>query len=151
MQRLSWLLFACILILACGTLIAADDADTKALIALDEEWSKAAVAHDADKVASFYAEDAHLYPPNEPGFVGRDKARESWAKTLSDPNVTVSWKTTSAGIDGNTGWTAGTTQASIKGADGKTTVQTGKYLCVWKKGPDGKWKAVHDMWNNDSK
>ena len=51
-----------------------------------------------------------------------------------------------AGVDGNTGFTAGSYQ--VAGADG-AVLEKGKYLCVWQKGKDGKWKAAHDMWNPD--
>jgi ketosteroid isomerase-like protein len=129
----------------------AEDAKAKELVALDSDWSKAAVARNVDKVASFYAEDAVAYPPNEPAAVGRAAARKVWAAALNTPGYKVSWKTTSAGVDGNMGFTAGTYQESMKGPDGKTVVGHGKYLCVWRKGADGKWKAIHDMWNSDSK
>jgi uncharacterized protein (TIGR02246 family) len=127
------------------------DPNAKALAALDDDWSKAAAAKDADKVASFYADDALVYPPNEPALTGRAAARESWAKMLATPGFQMSWKTVSAGVDGNTGYTAGTFQDSYKGPDGKTVSEKGKYLCVWRKGADGKWKAIHDMWNSDAK
>lgn len=129
----------------------AQDTKTKALIALDDDWSKAAGARDVDRVASFYADDADVYPPNEPMVHGRTAAREVWAKYLADPNYKISWKTTAAGVDNNTGWTAGTYEDSLKGADGKTVDSKGKYLCVWRKGKDGKWKAIQDMWNSDTK
>ena len=127
------------------------DPNAKALAALDEDWSKAAVARNADKVASFYADDALVYPPKEPLVTGRAAAREVWAKMLADPSFHISWKTVSAGANGDLGYTAGTFEDSYKGPDGKMVNEKGKYLCVWRKGPDGKWKAIHDMWNNDSK
>ena len=129
----------------------AEDQNAKALIALDNDWSNAALAKNVDRVASFYADDAVVYPPNEPIAVGRAAARKVWARYFADPTYQVSWKTTSAGVENNTGWTAGTYQDSFKGSDGKTIVGKGKYLCVWRKGADGKWKAIHDMWNTDTK
>ena len=53
--------------------------------------------------------------------------------------------------NGDLGFTAGTYEDSVKGPDGKTVNEKGKYLCVWKKQKDGTWKAIHDMWNADSK
>jgi ketosteroid isomerase-like protein len=32
---------------------------------------------------------------------------------------------------------------------GKPINDRGKYLEVWEKQPDGKWKCVADMWNSD--
>jgi ketosteroid isomerase-like protein len=49
------------------------------------------------------------------------------------------------------GFTSGTYEATWTGPDGKPVTETGKYLCTWQKQPDGSWKAVHDMWNSDTK
>ena len=142
----------CALVLSVRTSLAGSpDQGAKTLIALDSDWSKAAVAKDIDKVASFYAEDAVAYPPNEPVAVGRKTAREVWARYFADPTFQISWKTTDAGVDGNLGWTAGTYQDSFKAPDGKTAMGTGKYVCVWRRGADGRWKAIRDIWNSDSK
>ncbi len=132
-------------------LAGAEDQKAKVLIALDDDWSKAAVARNVDQVASFYADDGVAYPPNEPVAAGRAAARAVWARYFYDPTYQVSWKTTAAGVENNMGWTAGTYQESFQGPDGKTVVGKGKYLCVWRKGADGKWKAIQDMWNSDTK
>ena len=122
-----------------------------ALAKLDDEWSAAAATKDADKVASFYAEDAIAYPPNEPAAHGRAAAKKVWAAYLNEPSYKISWKTTHAEVTGDLGYTAGTYEDSMTGPDGKTVHGKGKYLCVWKKQSDGTWKAVHDMWNMDAK
>jgi ketosteroid isomerase-like protein len=131
---------------------AADDAATaKALTQLDDDWSRTAATKDADKVAAFYADDAIAYPPNEPAVTGRAAAKKVWAAYFADSSFKISWKTTHAGANGDLGFTSGTYEDSYKGADGKLVSEQGKYLCVWKKQADGSWKAVHDMWNSDSK
>jgi ketosteroid isomerase-like protein len=130
---------------------AGEDKNTKALIAVDDDWSNAAVAKDVDRVASFYAQDAVAFPPDEPIAVGHAAARKVWANAFADPSYQISWKPTSAGVEKNTGWTAGTFQDSSKGSDGKTVAKNGKYVVVWRKGADGKWKAIRDIWNYDSK
>lgn len=137
------------------SVFAADDTDAiaKALTKLDDDWSKAAATKDADRVASFYADDAIAYPPNEPVAVGRAAAKKVWAAYFADQTFSISWKTTHAEASkgGDVGFTAGTYEGSFKGPDGKLVNEKGKYLCVWKKQKDGTWKAVHDIWNSDSK
>jgi ketosteroid isomerase-like protein len=83
--------------------------------------------------------------------IGRAAAEKVWAAYLADPSYKISWKTTHAEVTGTLGYTAGTYEDSFKAADGKTVRGKGKYLCVWKKQIDGTWKAIHDMWNTDSK
>ena len=123
------------------------------LAKLDEAWSDSSLKRDADLLASFYAEDATVYPPNDAVFVGRREAKKYWAAALADPTYTLSWKTVSADSskDGDLGFTAGTYAESYKGADGKMVKNTGKYVCVWKRDRDGNWKAIHDIWNQDTK
>lgn len=141
-------------LLAWGAAASAADtmsAEAKALAKLDDDWSAAAATKDAKRVASFYAEDAIAYPPNEPAAVGRGAAEKVWAAYFADPTYKISWKTSHAGVNGDLGYTSGTYEDSYKGPDGKTVGGKGKYLCVWKKQSDGTWKAVHDMWNSDLK
>jgi len=134
--------------------LAADTAAmAKALTRLDDEWSRAAATRDADRVASFYAEDAIAYPPNEPIAIGRPAAKNVWASYFVDPTFSITWKTDHAGVStsGDLGFTTGTFEDSSKGPDGKRVVGKGKYVCIWRKENDGSWKAIHDTWNCDSK
>ena len=127
------------------------EANAKALAQLDDDWSNAAVAKDVEKVASFYAEDAIAYPPNEPMAVGKAAAKKIWATYFADPTFKISWKTVHAGVSGDLGYTTGTYEDSFKGPDGKLVTDKGKYVCVWRKQKDGSWKAIHDSWNLDAK
>jgi uncharacterized protein (TIGR02246 family) len=134
--------------------LAADmDARAKVLAKLDDDWAKAAATKDADRVASFYAEDAIAYPPQESAAIGRAAARKVWAAYFADKTFTISWKTLHAEVarEGDIGYTTGTYEDSFKGPDGKVVNEKGKYVCVWKKQKDGTWKAIHDMWNADTK
>jgi ketosteroid isomerase-like protein len=125
----------------------------KALARLDDDWSKAAIARNVDKVASFYAADCMAYPPNAPASVGAAAAKAVWASYFADSSFTISWTTTHADVakSGDLGYTTGTYQDSYKGPDGKMVNEVGKYVCVWAKQKDGSWKAVHDIWNSDTK
>jgi len=100
--------------------LAADmDAKAKALAKVDDDWSKAAATRDADRVASFYAEDAIAYPPNEPMAIGRPAAQKVWAGYFADKTFAISWKTLHAEVSGGLGYTTGTCEASFKEPDGK--------------------------------
>lgn len=146
------ILFACAIVVASDVARAAgEDENAKALMAVDNDWLKAAVARNVDDVASFYAEDGVVYPPNEPIAVGRAAARKLWAAYFADPSFQISWKTTSAEVVNRTGWTVGTYQASYNGPDGRPVMENGKYVTVWRKGADDTWKAIHDIWNSDTK
>jgi uncharacterized protein (TIGR02246 family) len=153
MHKNSLRILAALVVLCCAAASFAfsPNKDADALKALDAEWSKAAATRDADKVAAFYADDAVAYPPNEPVATGKAAARKAWAGIFAEPSSKIAWKTVNAGADGNLGFTAGTYEASGKGPDGKIATEKGKYVCIWHKGADGKWKAIHDIWNSNSK
>jgi uncharacterized protein (TIGR02246 family) len=142
-----------VLAMMCSSAVFAADiaANAKGLAKLDDDWSRAAAAKDVERVASYYAEDAIAYPPNAPAAVGKAEAKKVWAGFLADPSLSISWKTTHAQVSGDLGFTTGTYEDSFKGSDGKMVNEKGKYVCVWKKQKDGRWKAIHDMWNSDSK
>ena len=156
-QRLSSVLTAggaVLMLFSASHALAADtDAIAKALTRLDDDWSKAAGTMDAERVASFYAEDAIAFPPNAPIAIGRPAAKKVWAAYFAEPTFSISWKTQYAGASasGDLGYTAGSYEVSVKGPDGTLVHENGKYLCNWKKQKDGTWKAIHDMWNGDSK
>lgn len=132
---------------------ASSDSAARSLTRLDDDWSKAAATRNAKLVAAFYADDAIAYPPNAPACQGRAAAEKAWAAYFVEPTFTISWKTLHAQVSesGELGFTSGSFEDSFKGPDGKLVSEKGKYLCVWKKQKDGSWKAIHDMWNSDSK
>ncbi|MDI1319801.1 MAG: DUF4440 domain-containing protein [bacterium] len=142
----------CAVLFPAVTAIAAElSPEGKALVKMDDAWSASAGKKDLDLLVSFYAEDATVYPPNDKVASGRAAIRAVWAG-ITDPNYALSWKATNAGVSGSElGFTSGTFVETVKGADGKATTATGKFLCVWKRQKDGSWKAIHDMWNYDAK
>ena len=102
-------------------------AEAKALAKLDDDWSAAAATRDAKRVASFYADDAIAYPPNEPAAVGKAAAEKVWAAYFADPSYNLSWKTTHAEVNGATRLhRPARTQDSFKGPDGKNGSREGK-------------------------
>jgi ketosteroid isomerase-like protein len=153
MKTLSVLSVVAFILSAMPALAADMDANAKVLAKLDDDWSKAAATRDPDRVASFYAEDAIAYPPQEPAAIGRPAARKVWAAYFADKSFTISWKTVHAEVakSGDLGYTTGTYEASFKGPDDKLVNEKGKYVCIWKKHKDGSWKAIHDMWNQNAR
>jgi ketosteroid isomerase-like protein len=121
------------------------------LTKLDTAWSNDAATRDAAKVASYYADAAVAYPPGEKVALGRAQAQDVWGRYFADSTFTIAWTTTEAGgaKSGDLGYTAGTYKDSFRDSTGTMVSETGKYVCVWQKQPDGTWKAIHDIWNAD--
>ena len=125
-------------------------ADESALKDLDAQWSKAAAAKDVEGTVSYYADDAVLMPPNAPIAAGA-AIRDFWKNMITSPGFAGGWKATKVEVarSGDLAYLTGTYELTENDASGKPVNDRGKYVEVWKKQADGKWKAVADMFNSD--
>ena len=89
-----------------------------------------------------------------PGKIVRTDAerREHMAGLFGDPTLRLAWEPDTASIaaGGDLGYTIGRYQLRKLKPDGSFTVlSTGRYLTIWRKQPDGSWKAELDTGNPD--
>ena len=116
-----------------------------ALDKLVVEFEAAFKAKDAAKVASFYAEDAVMMPPNEPSVKGRKAIEAHYANEFKQGFTNLDLNPTESAVSGQQAFEAGT--SSIVLPDGRT--DKGKYLVVYKRvGAD--WKLAYDIFNSDA-
>lgn len=121
------------------------------LRALDEKSSATAGRNDLDGTVAFYADDAVLLPPNASIATDKKSIRESWAGLLG-PNTAVSWKWSKIEVaqSGELAYIYGSYKLAIGASSQSGPLNdTGKFLEVWKKQADGKWKCAVDMYNSD--
>jgi ketosteroid isomerase-like protein len=146
-----------ILLTACGGLLAltagcsggSSAADAKAIQARSELWSKAGSVKDSASFAGFFADDATVMFPHEPVFRGMDSIKAVLTPMMQDPNFALSFTTGKVEVSGVLAYTQGTVSLKTTARDGKPFTDTGKYLTVWKKQPDGSWKVIEDIFNSD--
>jgi uncharacterized protein (TIGR02246 family) len=136
-------------------LCTASAADSKAieqnLRDLDDQWSATAGAKDIEKTVSFYSEDAVVMPPNASVATTKEAIRKVWQDLLASPGLVISWKTTKVEVakSGDLACLSGTYDLTMNDASGKPVDDHGKYVEVWEKQADGKWKCGTDIWNSD--
>jgi ketosteroid isomerase-like protein len=129
--------------------------DTKAieqaLRDLDDQWSATAGAKDLEKTVAFYSEDAMVLPPNASAATSKEAIRRVWQGLLASPGLVISWKTTKVEVakSGDLTCLSGTYDLTMNDASGKPVDDHGKYVEVWEKQADGKWKCGTDIWNSD--
>ena len=91
-----------------------------------------------------------LLPPGAPAANGNAAINAYFAKDMAESakaGVTFSLDPKSdVGISGDLAWESGA--YAVKAKSG-ATVESGKYLTVYKKS-DGKWLIVRDTWNADA-
>ena len=154
MKTKTLFLCGCIALLSFTFAGAAAAADTKleqALRDLDAQWSAAAGAKDVDKTVSYYSTDATVMPPNASAATTKESIRKIWQDLLASPGLVVSWKATKVEVakSGDIGFVSGTYELIMNDASGKPVLDHGKYVEVWEKQSDGKWKCGADIWNSD--
>ncbi len=120
------------------------------ILRLDAEWSRAAQTRDVDRVVSFWADDAIVFPPGSPAVAGKSAIREFVAKSFQTPGFSISWKTSTVAVSrgGDIAYTTGTNRVTFSAPDGKKVTVEGKAVAVWRREEDGAWKCVIDIWND---
>ena len=146
----------CVALLSFTIVCPASAADTKSAIEkalrdLEGQWSEAAGAKDVDKTVSFYSDDAIVLPANAPIATTKEAIRNVWKGLFDSPGAAISWKPSKVEISksGDMAYVTGSYELTMNDASGKPTTDRGKYVTVWKKQADGKWKCGTDIWNSD--
>jgi ketosteroid isomerase-like protein len=136
---------------AAAVCLASETKAEQALRDADDAWSKAAASKDLDKTVSYYSADAVVLPPNAPIATTKEEIRKIWQDLLASPGLVISWKATKVEVakSGDLAFVSGTYELTMNDTSGKPATDKGKYVEVWKKQADGKWKCGTDTWNSD--
>lgn len=128
---------------------AAADAQA-ALLKADTDWAAAAtLGKDMERIVSYWAEDAVIFPPGENPVSGKGAARKHMTGKFKTPWFSISWKPERAVVSasGDMGYTSGTSDLSATDANGKVVMSQGRYLATWKRVGDGPWLCTTHVWN----
>lgn len=144
--------FAALLLLVAGCNTPAQEKPATAdeLSQMNRDFAAALNAKDAVAAANCYADDATLYPPNEPAVTGRTNILNYWKGAIDAGATNVSVNTIATGSEGSLGWETGQFQMDIQTPDGKVVVDKGRYTELLKRNKDGKWVSIMGMWNADA-
>ena len=88
-------------------------------------------------------------PPNAPSATTKEAIRKIWKDLLTDANISWKRKNVEVTQSGDLAFSSGTYEVTLNYPTGTPVNDRGKYLEVWKKQADGKWKCVADAWNSD--
>lgn len=78
---------------------------------------------------------------------GRPAVVESWGPLLDqDGSVSLRWSPETAVVaaSGDLAYTLGAYRLERRDADGRVEAATGDYVTVWRRDPDGRWRAIVD-------
>lgn len=115
---------------------------------MNRDFAAALNAKDAKMAASLYTEDAVLIPPGEDMVRGRENIEAYWKIAIDSGGVRdVSVETIDARSSGVLGYEIGTFELTANGPNGEAMKDTGRYIELLKREPDGKWYSTAGIWN----
>ena len=121
------------------------------LIRVSREWADAAKSRDAERILSYWADDAIVLAPGQPALVGKAAIREFVRGSLATPGFSITWEPEQARLSqgGDMGYLIERNQVTFTDGDGRPHTGRGKAVTVWRKDAAGVWKCVVDSWNDN--
>jgi uncharacterized protein (TIGR02246 family) len=115
---------------------------------LDREFVARANAGDARAcVEGFYAPDGCAMPAHREIIRGHRALVTMWKGILAAGLKNLSLETTEIEVCGDMAYAIGWYRMTVEPPGGSRTEQEGKYLVVYKRQPDGAWRAAVDMFS----
>ncbi|MES3033813.1 MAG: DUF4440 domain-containing protein [Gemmatimonadota bacterium] len=145
-----------LLLVACGAQspaaspVADSAAALTSLRSADSALQVAVGARDTAATIAWYADGAVMMPVAEPLVEGRAAIMEEWIKVFGIPGFQNTSRLVTADASGGMGYTRGTYDTAMMGADGTPVMERGKWVSVWKRQADGSWRIVVDIFNTDA-
>lgn len=109
-------------------------------------FAASARAKDAGKAVTFFDQDIHFFK-NGRMLTGIEEERKNWTEMLNNPNLSITWEPEIVEASGGLGYTTGPFEIRVKQPDGTENVTRGRYVTIWRRKPDGTWKAAVDIGN----
>lgn len=113
------------------------------------EFMAAVRSGDAAKVASLYAEDCVILPPNSERIEGLAGARALFDGMMAQGPTALALATDTVTELGDTAYEVGRYTMKVQPAGAPAMDDRGKYVVIWKRQADGAWKLAVDIWNSD--
>jgi ketosteroid isomerase-like protein len=110
---------------------------------MDEEFMRNVRARDVNRlVEQFYADDARLLPPGQLELTGKAAILQGWNVFFATGLEALELDTHHVDASGELAYGVGTYRLTMAG-----TVSRGKYVVVYRRRPDGSYRAVADIFN----
>ncbi len=125
------------------------DADIKAIHALGDQYAAAVNSSDAAAVAATYADDGIEMPPDQAATEGRQAIQAQYETLYKENALKFALTSLETQVAGDWAYDRGTYTVTVTPKSGKPMGQTGKYLEINKRQPDGSWKVHRVIWNSN--
>jgi ketosteroid isomerase-like protein len=122
------------------------------LLRRDAEWADlATVGKDIEKIVSYWSDDAVLIFPGQPVLEGKTAIRAYVAASLATPGFKIHWVSQKPVFspDGKFAYMRGTDELTVPGPNGATVTLHLRGISLWRFEPDGQWRCVVDISNEE--
>jgi len=119
------------------------------LAKVTEGWVAAYNAMDAEGCASFFADNAILYPQNAPMAKGRPAIEAVLANVFGFGTMQFTFTPIASLISGSIAYQTGTYVQTITPTAGAPINDRGEAIIIMKRIADDEWRIIHDMYNSD--
>ena len=125
--------------------------EAQKVLEIDRAWASVAGAgKNIDSAVSFWTDDARVIQSGQPTLQGKAAIRAMVTSVFAIPGFHITWTPESAVVSaaGDLAYTFGTNAVTMPDAKGKLVTENGRYITVWRKGADGRWRCVMDYTNS---
>jgi ketosteroid isomerase-like protein len=119
--------------------------ERQAIAKAEADFQTARAEHGLEGWLSFFADDTADFVRGGPFTFTKEDMRKHLESSF-DPADHLTWKPVKIDVakSGDLAYSLGTWQLKGKNPKGEEVTQTGKYITVWKKQKEGRWKVVAD-------
>ena len=114
--------------------------------AASRAFSAALVAGDLAALGEAYTEDARVLPPGRV-VQGREAIRRYFTLPPQRQQVAHEMRSDDLVIDGDIAIDSGVWTSTVRSGDDEPVTHSERYLAIWRRGDDGRWRMQFDMWH----
>lgn len=120
------------------------------IIAASRAFSAAYVRGDTTALAELYTQDALLLPPGR-AVRGRVNVALFFAPKPNRQTLSHAMESEELEIEGGIAVDVGTWRNTWRRGEAAEQSASGRYLIVWRRGDDGRWRIAYDMWHRPAR
>lgn len=125
-------------------------ADIAAINALRDQYTAAVNSGDAAGLAATYADDGIEMAPNQAASEGKQAIQAAYEAMFKENGIKFTITTLETQVLGDWGYDRGSYTSTATPKSGKPMEDSGKYLSIAKRQPDGAWKVYRVIWNSNN-
>lgn len=127
-------------------------ADRQRIDASRRETEAAENAGSVERMRRQIADDVVMMAPNMPAVAGADNAMAAMQMFFDAFQVQIQYDSQEIVVSGDWAFDRGTYKHKLTPRQGGPAMEeTGKYLWLFRRDPDGSWKQARVIWNSDAR